>query len=180
MTKSFLDKFSKKEKMIFYAACFIVILAVFDRFIFDSISSRIGAIEDEIRASELLLRKDLRITAQQERILKLQSDFSNYSVQAKSQEEEISGILREIETLATKSSVALIEVKPSGATDEKISKKYSITLTCEGNITQLANFFYAVENSTVLFTIDTYSLTSRDKERGIIRCSMTISKVVVI
>lgn len=179
MADNFWTKLSKQEKIIFYVATAFVILAIMDRLVFNVIFSRMESIDGDIKSQELLIKKDLKLLSQKDLILKLDKQYSKYSVKAKSTEEEISAILKEIETLAAKSQIVLIEVKPTNSVDEKHIKKYSITLSCEGTMEQLASFISYIENSTELFAVDNYSLTSKDREKGILRCNMTISKIVI-
>lgn len=170
---------SKNELMLLYVAVVFIIAAVFDRMIFHIISLKLRSLDEDIKTQELVIKKDLRTLSQKEKILGLDKQYSNYSVKAKTQEEEISGILREIETKASSSQVVLIDAKPSGVTDEKFIKKYAIIVSCEGSLEQLANFISAIETSTKLFAIDNYVIVSRDREKGIVRCSMAISKIVM-
>jgi hypothetical protein len=176
---AFFAKMSKKEKLVFGIALGFVLIAFFDRVIFAAIMSRMRTIDEETRTKQLVLKKDLKVLAQKDAILTQDKDYSVYSVQAKSEEEEISGILKEIEGLATQAGVYLGEIKPGGVKEETVMKKYTITLACEATMEQLAGFMYLIENSKTLFTIDNYSLTVKDKEKGTLKCGMTISKVVV-
>jgi len=176
---AFFAKMSKKERLVFAVALGIVLIAFFDRVIFSAIMSRMKAIDEDTRTKQLLLKKDLKVLAQKEAILSQDEDYSVYSVQAKSEEEEISGILKAIEGLATQAGVYLGEIKPGGVKEETVMKKYTITLACEAAMEQLAGFMYLIENSKTLFTVDNYSLTVKDKEKGTLKCGMTISKVVV-
>jgi len=176
---SFWQKLSKKEKTVAYIAIAAVFIAFFDGFIFQSILGKIRSIEDQIKTTELLIRKNMKMLAEKDMIAAQEQRYSDYSIEAKSQEEEILSVLKEIETLASKSSVNLIEVKPTDLKSEKIIKRYSISISCEATMEQLANFMYQLEISKAIFTIDSYSLVSKDKDKGILRCAMVISKVVV-
>ncbi len=172
-------KMSQKEKMIAYVSLGCVLVAFFDIFILQAIMARVHSIDEQIKTKELLIKKDLKILSQKSVIEKQEHLYSVYSVEVKSQEEEISAVLKEIEQLATKAAVTLIEVKPTDLKTEKVIKRYSISLNCEATMEQLANFMNLIVDSPVLFTIDAYNLASRDKEKGILKCNMVISKIVV-
>ncbi len=180
MLNSFLTKMSKQEKMIAYFAFAAILLALLDRFIFSTILTKIRLIDDQIKLQELSLKKNSKIIAQKELIKKEDEQYAIYSVESKTQEEEISGVLKEIEMLASQSAINLVEIKPTDLKTEKILKRYSISLTCEATMEQLTNFMFLIDSSKVLFTIDNYSLVSKDREKGIVKCTMNISKVVVL
>lgn len=179
MLSDFFSKMSKKEKIIFYVAIFFVVAAIFDRLILRIIFNKINSLEESIRAQELRIKKDFKIISQKDVISKQQEQYAQYSSQAKSQEEEISGALKEIEILAGKTQVNLSEIKPTELKAEKLIKRYIVSLSCEGTMEQLINFMFQLEDSKALFSIENYSLASKDKEKGILKASMVISKTVV-
>lgn len=179
MIAEYWAKLSKQEKILAYVAIAFVIIAFFDRFILDAMMDKMNSIEGQIRMKELLIKKDSRILSQKDVIASQQQQYSAYAVQANSEAEEISVVLKEIDTLAKQTGVNLIETKPTELVSEKIIKRYSILLTCEGTMEQLANFLFQIENSKTLFMVEKYDLSSRDKEKGIVKCVMSISKVVV-
>jgi hypothetical protein len=176
---AFVSTLSKKEKFIFAVTAAFIIIAFLDRVVFQVIFSKMEVLDEQIKAQQLLIKKDLRVLAQKNAIISEDTRYSVYSVKPKSEEEEISGILKEIESLATQAAVYMGEIKPAGVKDEKIAKKYSITLTCEATMEQLAQFMNLIENSKVLFIIDSYSLAIKDREKGTLKCALAISKVVV-
>jgi Tfp pilus assembly protein PilO len=175
----FIQRLSKEEKLIFFIAVSFAIIAFLDRVVFHVIFSKMATLDEQIKMQQTLIKKNLRILSEKDAILNLDKEYSVYSVQAKSQEEEISGILKEIENLASQAAVYMSEIKPAGLKDEKVFRKYSIILNCEATMEQIANFMYRMENSNTLFTIDNYSLAVKDKEKGTLKCTMTVSKVVV-
>ena len=179
MTAEYWAKLSKQEKIIAYVAIAFIIIAFFDRLILDTILDKMSSIENQISLKELLIKKDSRILSQKDVIGSQQQQYSAYAVQANSEAEEISAVLKEIDTLAKQAGVNLIETKPTELVSEKIIKRYSILLICEGTMGQLANFLFQIENSKTLFMVEKYDLSSRDREKGIVKCVMSISKIVV-
>jgi len=177
---TFWAKLAKKEKVLAYVALVCLFLSFFDMVILKTILNKMASIEEGIRNGEWQIRKNIKFLAQKESIEQEGQVFSVYAIEAKTSEEEISSVLREIETLASQSGVTLIEVKPADVKSEKIIKRYSINLTCEATMEQLAKFMYLLENSKIIFTIDTYGLVSKDKEKGTLKCNMVISKIVII
>ncbi|MBU2258472.1 MAG: hypothetical protein KJ926_05065, partial [Candidatus Omnitrophica bacterium] len=70
-------------------------------------------------------------------------------------------------------------LKPSGIKDMGPFKKYFITLSCEAQVEQLVGFFYGIENSDKLLSIDKYQLMPKSSESSVAKCSMTISKMTL-
>lgn len=179
MSNSFFDKLSKSEKTFLVVAMVAVFIALFDRVVMQTILHKSATIEEDIRAKESALRSDIRLLSQKDRIEHEGQGFSAYAVEGTSQEEEISTVLKEIERLAREASVNLIEIKPTDLKAEKVVKKYVLSVSAEGTLSQLAAFIFRMESSKNLFAVDTYSLTVKDRDKGILRCAMSISKIVV-
>jgi Tfp pilus assembly protein PilO len=71
-------------------------------------------------------------------------------------------------------------MKPSGLKEEKDNtKKYLVSLSCEGQMEQIMDFMYNVENSRKFLTIEKYQISPKTKESSVINCTMTISKIVI-
>ena len=96
-----------------------------------------------------------------------------------SEEEDTTTFLRDIEDLAKKSSVYLVDIKPSGKNDTVAPKQYLIELNFEGQMEQVFNFFYDITHSDQLVKIERYQIRLKMEGSSIVTCSMFISKLIV-
>ena len=174
---TFLSHLSKREKVVVYATAFFISLMLLDRMIISPISGKINSLDKEIQAKESDVKKNLRILAQKNRILTESAKYSFFLAGSKSEEEEMTFILKEIENMANKSSVYLIDLKPGGVKTVGSSKKYAVNLTCEAQMEQLTEFMYDIESSDKLLTIEKYQIGPKSKESSVARCTMSISKI---
>jgi len=174
---TFLSRLSKREKTVLYATVFFVSLTLLDRIIISPVFHRINSLDTEIREKELSVKKNMRILSQKDKIMAESAKYASFLNQAKSEEEEMTSILKELENLASKSSVYLIDMKPGGIKKAGQSKKYMINLSCEAQIEQLTEFMYDIENSKELLTIEKYQIGPKSKESSVAQCSMSISKI---
>jgi len=175
---SFLAHLSKREKVIFYAAISFLSLTLLDRLIISPVYSKIKSLNEEIQEKESIIKKNLRILSQKDRISSETAQYASFLNNAKSQEEEATSLLKEIEGLANKAGVYLVDMKPGGLKDKGLSKQYLINLNCESQMEQLAEFMYNIENSNRLLTIEKYQISPKSKESSVVRCSMSIAKIV--
>jgi Tfp pilus assembly protein PilO len=141
--------------------------------------SKIKSLDDEIREKEIGIQKNFRISMQKDRILSETAKYTPFLNSLKYAEEDMTSILKEIEKLANKSSVYLIDLKPAGIKESTTSKKYLVSLECETQMEQLTDFMYNIENSNRLLRIEKYQISPKSKESSIARCSITISKIVM-
>lgn len=176
---SFLSRLSKKEKAILYVCIFFVSFALLDRLIISPISSRLKELDTQIKERESRVKTSMHILAEKDAILAESAKYSNFEKIAKSEEEEATGVLKEIEDLANKSSVYLVDLKPGGLKTNGPYKKYMVNLNCEAQMTQITEFMFNIENSRSILAIEKYQISPKSKESSVAKCTMTISKIVV-
>lgn len=175
----FLSRLNKREKVIFYlAVCFVSLLSL-DRLIVAPILSKLKKISKEIEEKEIAVKKDLHILSQKDRILSEEARYARFIGGVKNEEEQVTSMLKEIETLTNKSSVYLVDMKPAGFKDSGSSKKYMVNLSCEGEMEQLVDFMYNLENSNKLLTIEKYQIVPKSRESSVASCTMIVSKIVI-
>jgi Tfp pilus assembly protein PilO len=176
---AFLTHLSKREKVILYGAVIFISLAFFDRLIINMVSGKIKSLNQEIEARESGIRRDLKILTQKQRIDIQRANYSSYLEGVKSENEETTGLLKDIESLANKAAIYLIDMKPAGIKEAGQTKKYLVNLNCEGKMEQLAEFMYNVETYKKLLSIEKYQINPKSKDTDIAKCSMSISKLVI-
>ena len=121
----------------------------------------------------------MRLLSQKERMLEEIERYKAYSVEVKSPEEETGALLKHIEELANQSSVNLLYAKPAGSKPDEAVKKFIVTLECEGQMAQMINFFYQIENSTLLLKIDKFTLQPASNGSSVVKCAATISRTIL-
>lgn len=177
---SFLLRLSKREKMVFYATVIFISLAFLDRAVIGPIVSRIRLLDEKIRAEEDLIRKNARIVAEKDKVEASIKSLNSYSRKAQSQEEEVAYLLGEVEKLARKTSLYIVDMKPLGMQEDNVSRKYTVDLNCEAQMEQIVNFMYEVENSPMLFIVETFNISPKSKDSSIAKVNMRISDVIFL
>lgn len=175
----FFSRLSKREQSILYVAIFLISLMLIDRFIIGPVFLKINTLDNEIREKESAIRRNTHILSQKDRISSEVSGFSDFLKPPKPEQEELTSFLKEVEGLADKSSVYLIDMKPSGVKDLGSHKKYSIVLNCEAQMEQIINFIYSIENAPGLYLIEKYQISPKSKETSVAKCNVSISKIVI-
>ncbi|MDD5553619.1 MAG: type 4a pilus biogenesis protein PilO [Candidatus Omnitrophica bacterium] len=170
---------SKREKLILYVAAAFFSLMLLDRMIIFPISHKMMQLDKEIREKKSGIGKNIRILAQKDRILAEREKLTPLLGNLGNPEEELTPLLQEIETMANKSSVYLVDMKPAGIKSSGPYRKFVINLSCEAQMEQLIQFMYDIENSSKLLSIDKYQIGPKSEESSIAKCSMTISKAIM-
>ncbi len=174
------NKMSARERTILYAVGIIVSIAVLDRLVVAPIAGKVSELDKEIRSKEAGIKKDLRIISQKDKIQNENARYGPLLSGSKSDDEEVTAILREIERLSNKSSIYLVDMKPGGIKNVgPTTKKYLINLSCEAQMDQLIEFMFNVESSRKLLSIEKYQISPKTKQSSLAQCSMTISKMTM-
>ncbi|MCM8780607.1 MAG: type 4a pilus biogenesis protein PilO [Candidatus Omnitrophica bacterium] len=175
----FIFGLSKREKLVLYLGVFFVMLTILDRTVIGPIYSKMSSLDKEIKEKEFQLNKDLRILSQKDKILSESARYATFLAKAKSEEEEVTDFLKEIESIATKSEIYLVDLKPGSVKIEGSSKRYTVSLNCEGEMTTIFDFMYNIESAKKLLVIEKYQISPKTSGSSTAKCSMTISKVVL-
>lgn len=167
----------KKKRILFYVGVFFVLLAVLDRLIITPIFLKIKILDEEIQKKEMDIRNDLLIVNHKDKMLSEKIEYGDFLVAAKSDEEERTSFLKEIESLAKENAVYLVDMKPAGIENMDISQKYFVNLNCEADMESIVKFMYAIANSKTLLFIEKCQISPKSKQSSEARCSMSISKI---
>ncbi|MFA5099661.1 MAG: type 4a pilus biogenesis protein PilO [Candidatus Omnitrophota bacterium] len=174
-----LSKMSKREKMVLYGAIAFVAVAFMDRAIVGPIISRTRALDKDITDKKAAISRDLKILAQKESIELRKAEYKAFSVLETTPEEDTSSLLKEVETLASKSKVYLADMKPQDSKQEQEFKKYQVNVNCEATFDKFIEFLYNIENSKKVLKIEKFSISLKSRQDPTLKCALTVSKVVL-
>jgi Tfp pilus assembly protein PilO len=175
---SFLFTLSKRERKMLYITLFVLSALLIDRLFISPIVGRIDTLNKEISQKQSDINRFLLILAQKEKIKQMTNKLNIFLEGLKASSDEFTVLLKEIERLANKSAVYLVDMKPGGIREQGTFKKYIVNLSCEAQMQQLIEFMYNIESSHKLLTIEKYEITPKSKETGVAVCTLTIAKIV--
>ena len=176
---AFYNRMSKRERTIGIVALSVVLILVTDQLIVKQIFKSLNSLNQRLTDTETNIKRSIRLLSQKDRMNTEIERYKAYSVEVKSPEEETAALLKHIEELANGASVNILYAKPAGGGKEEESKKFVITLEAEGQMAQLVNFFFQIENSTLLLKIDKFTLQPTSGGSSVIKCSATVSRAIL-
>jgi len=176
---SFVSRLSKRERAIFYATVFIVVFFLLDRLVLSPILSKIGELNATIQSQEDAIEQSLLIVTQEERIKGESGQYASYLSTPQAEEKEITAFLKEVENIAKKSSVYLIDIKPAGQNVDGTSTRYFAKLNFEAQMEQVFHFFHSVTNYEQLLKIEGYEISPKSEGASVVTCSASISKAII-
>ncbi len=176
----FYAKLKTGERRILAVTILFAGFAFVDRVIVMPITSTLSTLDQSVKDQETAIRKSMNMLLHKETITAETKEYESYSIEAKNPEEEMVGLLREVESVAGKSGVSLLYVKPGTIKDEAGTKKFYANLEYEGPMEQVATFFHDIENSAQLIKIEKYQIQPKSKGSSIARCTVSVYKTVLI
>lgn len=170
---------SKRERIIMIAAGVFVSMWISDQAVIGPLVATFGNMDREAKDLKTSIRRSVQLLSQKERMMKEVEQYADYSIETKSPDEEALSLLKHIEELANNTSINLLYVKPAGANPGEVIQKYYVTLEGEGQMQQLVQFFYAIENSKLLLRVEKYVLQPTETGSSVIKCSATVSRAII-
>ncbi len=184
MMKKLIDWYSrltKRDKIALGIAAAVILVVMIDQLIVGRVYHQMRQLDTHTRDQETAIKKSLHVLLRKDQISAEIKQYANYSVKAKSTEEEMTVFLKDLETLAGQASVSLLYVKPGASKPAKESetRKYIATLECEGRMEEIVGFFYRIETFPGFLKIEKYAIEPKNKEATVARCGMTVSKTIL-
>jgi len=167
--------FSKREKVLI--AVFLGVLGLYLIVNFYAVPtfSTWNTINDEIRTTEIRLKRNKAIIDRKDIIQndydKLTSDRFGKLLQSKSGE-----WLNSIEKAAGK-NVWIENISPGPVKDMKTFQIQTVDIECNGELIDLTNFIYKIIHSPYLLKVDVLRFKVLSPTKNTIQCSLVISKL---
>lgn len=173
----FYNRLSKREKWILYGSLFCITALFAQQLVIGPAAEYMKRLDIKISDEETSIRKSLQVLLRKDSIASEAKRFVVFLADFKKPEEQMSSFLKQIEDLASRSSVSLLYVKPGSEKEEGRIKKYYASLECEGQMEDIVSFFYQLESTADLLKIEKYNI--QPKSKGTARCVMSISRMVL-
>ena len=174
-----ISRLSKRERTVLYATAFFIGLLLLDRLVLSPILSKINELNETISLQEEAIKQSLLIVTQEKRIEGESNLYISYLSQPEGEEKEVTKFLKEVENIAKKSSVYLVDIKPAGKDVDGVSTRYFLKLNFEAQMEQAFSFFHNITNYDQLLKIEGYEINPKTEGTSVITCSTSISKALI-
>jgi len=174
-----LSRFSKREKIIFYASIVFVTLVLIDRLLISPALDKMASLENDIAEKKAVIQKDLHFISLKNGINKEASIYTGYFVKDATYDEGMNAFLKLIEDFARRSSVNLLNTRPAGIKAQKGVVRYYVDLSCRGKMEQIVDFLYRIESAKKILTIDKFTISAQEEGSSSAQCRLTVSKLVI-
>lgn len=176
-----MKKINKREKILIYFIAALISFFLIERFLFSGLRGKSKAASQQIKVEEARLKSGLDIQKRKDKILAECKELKPYleKVDGMSDQEVFAKFLKEAEKIAQDAGVSIVNLAPQSEVKEDGDyKKYDAEFRAEGSLTQIFNFVYKIQNSTLLIKLDRLSLSPKDEQASVMKIEAIISLVV--
>lgn len=146
-----------------------------DRVLGVGLRTRRTTLRQHIASEEIALRTALVTQQRKEAIRTAYQQYAPYFAEGLTDRELMAEFLKETERIAQDSGVLIVNLSsdnvPSTGRD---STTYKAQLKVEASVQQLVNLLEKIQNSRLLITLDSFSLSPKDKEASSLTLEATI------
>ena len=180
MIAKFVHSLSEMERRVFYIAALFVTLALLDRLFISPILGHIERLDKEIETEKINIMRDQRFLAYKDRIEAEAAEFKPYFTENVPDDDVVNAeFLKQIEMMATQTSVALVKSNPSHVEKNEKSIEYFANVDCSGTLENVIAFMHKVNSADSLLKIIKFNMTPKRGVENEVKISMTIVKLIV-
>lgn len=176
-----MKQLNKREKKLALIITALLFLFLFRMLIFQPLRDRLTSTQKNIQYASLLIRKHLDLSRQRDLVIKQYKQIEPYLKLKGSNEEIMAAILTKIEAEARNAGLIISDMKTEAGPKAKSNPKvYRIQLRAEGEINQIIDFIYRMENADILLRLDKVGLAAKDDSGKALKMDATVVGVAVL
>lgn len=180
MKQNFFFRLSRRNKFISYIVIVVMAGFLLNKVLLRPVMKRLDMINEDIVLQERKLENSLSLLLKEDLLAKRYEEITGSVAQGKSDDEETACLLSEIEKLAKECSVFISDIKSIPVENIESYRKYTVTIEAESEIPYLVDFLYRLEKSSRMLRVRNFSLTSKEKESGILKGQITITQILIV
>lgn len=175
-----ISKLSETEKLIFYIALPIVLLATYDRLLVGPALSSLERLDEKIAQEEGVVKSNLKYLSYKSRIERELNAFDKFILSGPVDNKEVnSNFLGVVETISGQTKVDITRSTVTDTKEQMGSTEYFANVDCSGTLDDVIAFMHAINSTDELLKIVRFRMTPRRGEEGSVTVSLVISKLVV-
>ena len=171
---------SNRERYLFYATIIIIVGFFLNWWVLRPAIARSHALSQQIQIKKHVIENCLYLLNQKQEILGEAGKFAKYEKPGLSEEEETAYFLRQIEEIAKKSSIQIIDLKPYSAKKTESYVEYKVEIEVESPVKQLMTFIYNLQNSDGLLRTSKFRISPKEGSAPILKGYLTITSVSLL
>lgn len=171
-----LNRISKREQLLFFVTVAIIGGFCLNWWVLQPAFAKSNALSKQVQIKRRMIEERLYLLNEREEVEKEMVKFTKYGPRGLSEEEETAYFLKEIEDIAKRSSVQIIDLKPYSAKKSGSLAEYRIEIEIESPINQLVTFIYNLQSSDGLLRTSKFRINPKEGNPSLLKGYITITK----
>lgn len=178
--QNFLSRLSDKEKLIFYIALPVVLLAAYDRLLVGPALTSLDRLDEKISREEALVKSNLKYLSYKDQIERELRAFDKFLLSGPVDNKEINrNFLGVVETISGQTKVSITRSNVIDTREQEGYTQYFANVDCSGSLEDVVAFMHAINSTDDLLKVTRFRMTPRRGEDGQVSVSLTVAKLVV-
>jgi len=156
---------SKNTGPLMYVAGVLAALYLIYNFVVGPIILKFERLDKAIQMQEAKLKKNLEITGKKDAIDSEYTKHSDQLRQEKTDEEEVTSLLSNIESIAQGIPISITDMKPRAIKEMDFHKRLAVDIEVEAKMDEITEFIYNLQNEPYLLKIERLRIKSKSSRR---------------
>jgi len=170
---------TKREKIILMLCCGVTFAYLSWNGVWKPLQKQEMFLEREIPKSEKLLQKNLAIIRKGRQAKQAYEQHMSSLIQKRSDEEEMSAILSQVEFLANEIGMRIAEIKPKRVRTVDFYNRFSVSLAVEGKLEDIVHFLYILQNAPYYFNVDEIKFETESSSPIFLNCAFSLNRILI-
>jgi Tfp pilus assembly protein PilO len=173
-------QFSGREKMIFGACVLAIGIFILVKGMMAPFREAVGSLDQKIVLLKGKLRKNDQLLNQAKLLRGAYDTYLERFRQTKSNEQEMSSVLSEIESVASQMSLRISALKPKQVERKEHYNSFSVSLIVESDFKEMMQFLYVVQQSPHFFDVEEFRFDKSPYQKDpTIKTNFVLSKFLI-
>lgn len=171
---------TKREQNILIICIVLVFSYVGYNGVYKPTSERIQYLDERALTLQQQLKKSQMTISRSDLVGRKYADIIKRFKQSRSNEQEMSAILSEIENAAKQLNLQIADLKPQRVKSDEDFNWFSISLTISSGLDNIVQFLYAVQNEPYFFNVEEIRF-DKGAQRGVedLKTSLVLSRFLI-
>ncbi len=174
------SSFSKREKIILAISISLAAAFIFSQFIFKPVKEHEKGLLKRLMLDEQKLGKNTLILQRAKAINQQHEEFSKAIGESKSDENELSSMVSEIETVGGQVNVHIANMQPQKALSKGFHRRFAVRLTIDGNWSDITHFLHVLQGAPYYFDVEELLLEKYSTTTDALKGRLSLSRIRMI
>ena len=174
-----MKQFTPREQSILIVSTIIISVYLFYSVLYRPWITMLDGYNQEKEKDRRILTKNSKVILKAEGITKTYDQYFNLFQQKKSDEEQMSGIISQLEAIATEMHLRFSEIKPRKVKKAEFYNIFSVSLAMEGNFPTVVEFIYRLQTQPYLFNVEEIHLEKNVPQDNSLQAGLVISRKLI-